>query len=588
MGLRERDDVTPAEPDATDAAPWWTSATIYQIYPRSFRDASGDGVGDLRGILRELDHIAALGVEAVWLSPVYPSPMRDGGYDVADYQGVDPLFGTLDDLDALIGELHARGMKLILDVVLNHTSDAHPWFVAARSGPGSAQRDWYWWRPARPGMRAGEPGAEPTNWRSYFGGPTWTLDEASGEYYLHLFDTSQPDLNWERPEVREALYAVLRWWLARGVDGFRMDVINLVSKALPLRDGVPGDDGLGDGTPFFETGPRIHAFMQELHREVLGPAGKVLLTVGEMLGVTPEEARDFTDPARSELDMVFQFEHVTLDQAPGDKFDGRPLPLSLLKRSLGRWQATLAERGWNSLYWCNHDQPRPVSRFGDDRPAWRERSAKALAITLHLHRGTPFVYQGEELGLRNHPFTSIDAFRDVESLNYVRAARARGVPDGEILGRLRAKSRDNGRTPMPWGDGPNAGFGAGSPWLPIHADAAHTNAAAQRADPASVFRLYRRLIALRRALPVAALGDFTMLAADHQRLYAFERRLGDDALLVLANWSDVELSLAETGITVPEDAELLLDSLRASDGPGARDILRGWEARVYRIARTAQ
>ena len=577
-------DTTPRPPDE----PWWTSAVGYQIYPRSFRDTNGDGVGDLGGSLRELDHLEALGVDVVWLSPVYRSPMQDGGYDVADYHDVDPLFGSLADLDALIAQLHARGIKLIIDVVLNHTSDQHPWFRAALRGRDDPQRDWYWWRPPRPAKAAGEPGAEPTNWRSYFGGPAWTLDPASGMYYLHLFDRSQPDLNWENPAVRQALYAMLRWWLARGVDGFRMDVINLVSKALPLRDADQiGPDGLGDGTPFFESGPRIHDFMQELHREVLGSAGKVLLTVGEMLGVTPERARDFSDPARRELDMVFQFEHVTLDQAPGDKFDLRALPLSTLKRSLGRWQEALATRGWNSLYWSNHDQPRPVSRFGDDRPEWRERSAKALATTLHLHRGTPFVYQGEELGLRNHPFAAIDEFRDVESLNFVRAARARGMDDAEILRRLRSKSRDNARTPMPWGPGPNAGFGAGRPWLPVHADASLAHAAALRADPESVFHHYRRLIALRHELPVVAHGDFTMLAAEHERLYAFRRRLGDDTLLVLANWSDTELPLAGSGAEPPVAAELLLDNLRSADGPSERGVLRGWEARVYRTGGTA-
>ncbi|QRN80047.1 MAG: alpha-glucosidase [Nocardiopsis sp. BM-2018] len=563
--------------------PWWTSATVYQIYPRSFRDANGDGVGDLAGILAELEHLEALGIDAVWLSPVYPSPMRDGGYDVADYQGVDPVFGTLAELDALIEALHERGMRLIIDVVLNHTSDQHPWFQASRRGTDDAKRDWYWWRPPRPGKRAGEPGAEPTNWRSYFGGPAWTLDPASGAYYLHLFDTSQPDLNWERPEVRQALYAMLRWWLARGVDGFRLDVINLVSKTLPLRDGDEiGADGLANGTPLFESGPRIHAFMQELHHEVLGSAGKVLLSVGEMLGVTPDQARDFTDTSRRELDMVFQFEHVTLDQARGDMFDVRPLPLTTLKRSLGRWQAALAERGWNSLYWCNHDQPRPVSRFGDDRPAWRERSAKTLATTLHLHRGTPFVYQGEELGLRNHPFDALAAFRDVMSLNYVRAGRARGLDDAELLRRLRAKSRDNGRTPMPWREGPNAGFGTGEPWSSVHADAESVHADAQRADPESVFHHYRRLAALRRALPVIALGDFRMLAPDHERLYAFERRLDDDTLLIVANWSAEELLLAEAGVTVPDRAERLLDTVRSAEGLGEPGVLRGWEARVFR------
>lgn len=566
-------------------APWWTRATVYQVYPRSFRDASGDGVGDLAGILAELDHIAALGVDALWLSPVYPSPMRDNGYDVADYQGVDPLFGTLADLDALITALHQRGMKLVIDVVLNHTSDQHPWFQAARSGADHRQRDWYVWRPPRPGHRGGESGAEPTNWRSYFGGPAWSYDAATDAYYLHLFDRSQPDLNWELPEVREALYDMLRWWLARGVDGFRMDVINLVSKTLPLRDGEEiGPDGLGNGCPQFEYGPRIHEFMQELHREVLGSAGKVLLTVGEMLGVTPEQALAFTDPARRELDMVFQFEHVTLDQAPGDKFELRALPLTTLKASLGRWQRTLGERGWNSLYWCNHDQPRAVSRFGDDDPAWRERSAKALATTLHLLRGTPFVYQGEELGLTNHPFDDLAAFVDVESTNYIAAARARGMPDHDILRRLRAKSRDNARTPVPWTAAPDGGFGSDRPWLPLHPEHALFAADTQRADPESVFHHYRRLIALRHDHAVIALGDLTMLAEDHERLFAYTRRLGDEALLVVANWSREPLPLAKCGLRVPPAAELLLDNLRVRDEAGTRDALQGWEARVYRIA----
>jgi oligo-1,6-glucosidase len=566
------------------SAPWWTRATVYQVYPRSFRDTNGDGVGDLRGVLERLDHLEALGVEAVWLSPVYPSPMRDGGYDVADYQGVDPLFGTLDDLDALIAALHDRGMKLILDVVLNHTSDAHPWFRAARRSPDDPMRDWYWWRPPRAGHRGGEPGAEPTNWRSYFGGPAWTYDATSDAYYLHLFDRSQPDLNWEHPPVRRALHEMLRWWLARGVDGFRMDVVNLVSKSLPLRDGAPiGPDGLGNGFPFVESGPRVHEFLQELHREVLGSAGKVLLTVGEMLGVTPEEAVAFTEPARREVDMVFTFEHVTLDQAPGDKFDVRPLPLPLLKGTLERWQTALGTRGWNSLYFANHDQPRAVSRFGDDRPAWRERSAKALATVLHLHRGTPFVYQGEELGMPNHPFGGLDAFRDVESTNYVRFARTQGLDDTAILARLNTKSRDHARTPMPWTAADDGGFGSAAPWLPLHPDHAAFAADAQRADPHSVFHHYRRLIALRRALPVVALGDYRALVPGHERLWAFERRLEGEALLVVANFSDVDLALPDEGVVVPDGAELLLGSLRPEDAPGDATTLRGWEARVYRL-----
>lgn len=571
-------------PFAAETAPWWTRATVYQVYPRSFRDADGDGVGDLRGVLERLDHLEALGVEAVWLSPVYPSPMRDNGYDVADYRGVDPTFGTLEDLDALIAALHARGMKLVLDVVLNHTSDQHPWFVASRRAADDPLRDWYWWRPPRPGFRGGEPGAEPTNWRGFFGGPAWTYDAATDAYYLHLFDTSQPDLNWEHPPVRAALHETLRWWLARGVDGFRMDVINLVSKVLPLRDGDEiGPDGLGNGFPYVATGPRVHEFLQELHREVLGSAGKVLLTVGEMVGVTTAQAADFTDPARREVDMVFTFEHVSLDHGPGGKFDPRPLALPPLKRNLARWQEELAARGWNSLYFANHDQPRSVSRFGDDRPAWRERSAKALATVLHLHRGTPYVYQGEELGMPNHPFGALDAFRDVESTNFVRLGRALGLDDATVLARLNAMSRDHARTPMPWTATPDGGFGSDRPWLPLHPEHAAFAAVAQRADPHSVFHHYRRLIALRRERPVVALGDFVPLALDHERLWAFERRLGGERLLVVANFSEAPLALAEAGVDVPEGAELVLGNLRPGDAGGDAGTLVGWEARVLRV-----
>jgi oligo-1,6-glucosidase len=363
-----------------------------------------------------------------------------------------------------------------------------------------------------------------------------------------------------------------------------MDVINLVSKALPLRDGTEiGPDGLGDGTPFYESGPRIHAFVQELHREVIAGAGKELLVVGEMLGVTAEDARDFTDPARDELDMVFQFEHVTLDQASGDKFDLAPLPLPVLKASLARWQRVMARRGWNSLYWSNHDQPRVVSRFGNDDPAWRERSAKTLATVLHLHRGTPWIYQGEELGLANAPFGSVGEFRDVESLNYARSARERGLPEEEILRRLRAKSRDNARTPMPWTAEPNGGFSDADPWIAPAPSQGRAHAEAQRADPTSVFHHYRRLIELRHRHAVVALGDFELLAPEHERLYAVRRRLGSEAALMVANLSEAPLNPAAEGVPVPPGAELLLTTEPGLEGAPPGTPLSGWEARVYRL-----
>jgi len=563
-----------------DDAPWWTKAVVYQVYPRSFADSDGDGIGDLRGILGRLDHLVELGVDVVWLSPVYASPQDDNGYDISDYQDVDPVFGTLDDLDELIGALHAHGMRLVMDLVVNHTSDEHPWFVDSRSSKDRDKRDWYWWRPARPGTEPGQPGAEPTNWGSFFSGPVWELDEETQEYYLHLFSRKQPDLNWENPEVRQAVYDMMRWWLARGVDGFRMDVINLVSKEVPLRDGVVHDGLWADGSPFYTCGPRIHEFLAEMHREVFADHPEQLLAVGEMPGVTIEDARLFTDPARAEVDMVFQFEHVGLDHGPGGKFDTRPLRLTDLKASFGRWQAGLADAGWNSLYWDNHDQPRIVSRFGDDG-AYRRESATMLATVLHLHRGTPYVYQGEELGMTNAHFTRFEQYQDIESLRHISEARARGhSTDEELLEGLARMSRDNARTPVQWDASEHAGFTTGTPWLPVNANHVTINAEAERSDPRSVFHHYRRLVALRHDDPVVALGDFTMLLPDDEHVYAFTRRLGAESLLVLGNFTADEQAFDVGDAWVFDDGSALLLGNYDDAGPAAS--LRPWEARVYR------
>jgi oligo-1,6-glucosidase len=563
--------------------PWWKTAVVYQIYPRSFADGDGDGIGDLAGVASRLDHLSALGVDVLWLSPVYPSPQDDAGYDISDYQDIDSTFGTLEDFDALLAAVHERGMRLVMDLVVNHTSDEHPWFVASRSSREDPRRDWYWWRPPRAGMAAGDPGAEPTNWRSAFSGPAWELDEPTGEYYLHLFSRKQPDLNWENPEVRRAVYRMMRWWLDRGVDGFRMDVINFISKDPALPDGHVVDGGrLGDGRPHFICGPRIHEFLQEMHREVMAGRDGRLLTVGEMPGVTVDEARLFTDPARGEVDMVFQFEHVQLDQ-DASKWDVRPLDLRDLKASFGRWQAGLADVGWNSLYWNNHDQPRVVSRFGDDGEH-RVRAAKALATVLHLHRGTPYVFQGEELGMTNAPFATIDDFRDIESLNHYAEEVAAGAAPEEAVARLRPMSRDNARTPMQWDAAPHAGFTAGTPWIAVNPNHVEINAEAQRADPDSVFHHYRRLIELRHTEPVVAHGDFTMLLAQDPRVYAFTRRLGDVELLVLGNLSG-ERAVAEVpGAEAWLRAELLLGTGPGpGPRPGARELaLEPWEAWVLR------
>lgn len=555
---------------------WWRSAVVYQVYPRSFADANGDGVGDLAGVLANLDHIAGLGVDVVWLSPIYPSPQDDNGYDISDYQDVDPLFGTLADLDALIAAVHDRGMKLIMDLVVNHTSSAHPWFLESRQSRGTARADWYLWRDPRPGTVPGQPGSEPNNWGSAFSGSAWEWAPEREQYYLHLFAVSQPDLNWENDEVREAIFAMMGWWLDRGIDGFRMDVINFISKDPTLPDGAVTRSGYGDGMPHFSYGPQVHAYLAEMKRRVFDSRSGTYLTVGEMPGVTPEQARAFTDRERGQLNMVFQFEHVVLDQ-DGDKWTPREVSVRDLRDTLARWQTELAEEGWNSLYWSNHDQPRVVSRFGNDAAFWFE-SATALATVLHLHRGTPYVYQGEELGMTNVPFDDIGDYRDIESLNYYRNATTTfGLDSATVLATLRQKSRDNARTPMQWTSGPAAGFSSGIPWIPVNPNHGWLNASRQRTDPGSVYHYYRRLIALRHSEPVITDGDFTLLPSVPDAVYAFRRRLGEQSVEVYANLSDVPVLLP--GLAAGSD-RLLLGNYPADAHESHQ--LAPWEARAYR------
>jgi oligo-1,6-glucosidase len=551
------------------------------VYPRSFADASGDGVGDLRGVLQHLDHLERLGVDVLWLSPVYRSPMDDNGYDISDYQDIDPVFGTLADLDELIGGLHARGMKLLMDLVANHTSDEHPWFVESRSGIESAKRDWYWWRPPRPGTVPGEPGAEPNNWGSFFSGHAWQYVEASGEYYLHLFSRKQPDLNWENPEVRQAIYRMMRWWLDRGIDGFRMDVINAISKDPALPDGVvrPGQE-YGDLGPHSLDGPRIHEFVHEMHREVFKGHQRPLLLVGETPTVSIPDARRYTDRDSEELDMVFQFEHMQVDRG-ASKWDVLPFDMPALRACLAEWQEGLADVGWNSLYWDNHDQPRVVSRFGDDGEH-RVRSAKLLATVLHLQRGTPYIYQGEELGMTNYPFQSIADFEDLESVNHYHDAVAGGADPGEVLESLRAMSRDNARTPMQWDDSPHAGFSTSEPWLPVNPNYKEINAAAQVDDRDSVFSHYRRLIELRHTEPAVAYGDFSLQVPDHPQLFAFSRRHEDTELLVVANFSGAPAEAPQVLLDLMDDGELVLGTVTPQHVDGS---LEPWESRVYRARR---
>jgi oligo-1,6-glucosidase len=565
---------------AASTSSWWKSAVVYQIYPRSFADSNGDGIGDLKGITGKLGHLQELGVDVIWLSPIYRSPHADNGYDISDYQAIDPTFGTIEDFEELLAAVHDRGMKLVMDLVVNHTSDEHPWFKESRSSKDNPKRDWYWWRPARSGHIPGEPESEPNNWQSFFSGPTWSWDEKTQEYYLHLFDRKQPDLNWETPEVRRAVYDMMSWWLDRGVDGFRMDVINFISKDVSLPDGKTNGGAYGDGFPHFASGPRIHEFLQEMHREVFQGRDGEYLTVGEMPGVTWQDAILFTDPSRLEVDMVFQFEHVSLDQGV-NKFDVQPFDAKKLKASLSQWQTELGQRGWNSLYLNNHDQPRAVSRFGDDSEHWH-RSAKALATMLHLQRGTPYIYQGEELAMTNYPFTLIDQFRDLESINFYEEACGNGADPSAVLASLRSMSRDNARTPMQWDSTPNAGFTTGTPWLTVNPNHSWLNAAAQYPDPDSVFNYFQELISLRHSSPVIAHGDFTALLEDHPHIYAYTRTYQDDQILVLCNLSSQNQQVAVG--TEWKDAPLILGNYQELGN--ATNALRPWEARVYSLEKS--
>ncbi|WP_442860282.1 alpha-glucosidase [Arthrobacter sp. zg-Y919] len=561
------------EPPAGPA--WWTNAVVYQIYPRSFADTSGDGIGDIGGIIEHLDHLAELGIDVLWLSPIQQSPQFDNGYDISDYHRVDEMFGTEEEFDELLAGLHQRGMRLIMDLVVNHTSTEHADFQSSKASRSSPVRDWYWWRDARPGFEPGEPGAEPNNWRSFFGGSAWAFEPLTRQYYLHLFTPQQADLNWENPQVRAKVYAMMNWWLDRGVDGFRMDVINFISKDPALPDGVVDSSGIwGDGAPHFVSGPRIHEFLQEMHREVFETRTGQYLTVGETPGVTLDQALLFTDPRRHELDMVFQFEHVSLDQG-ADKFEYRPLALPELKTSWNRWQRGLADTGWNSLYLSNHDQPRVVSRFGDDTK-YRYESATMWATLLHLQRGTPYIYQGDEIGMTNAGFTSIGQYRDVESLNYYAEQLERGVDPEPVLEALRRMSRDNARTPMQWTSGPNAGFSQVTPWIPLAAGHTEVNVESDRAAERSVFRYYQELVRLRHESDLVSLGDFHLLDPGHPSLFAFRRSRGGRALLVLGNASGTELG-------VPSNLDAGERILGNYPDAGDRHLLRPWEARILDV-----
>ena len=571
----------------SDQPPWWHHSVVYQIYPRSFQDSNGDGIGDLPGITARLDHLQALGVDVVWLSPVYDSPNDDNGYDISDYRAIHPEFGTMADFDTMLAAMHARGIRLVMDLVVNHTSDEHAWFRQARQSRDNPFHDFYIW--AEPVLRdgvLGPPNDLPNNWSSFFSGPAWEWNAATGEYFLHCFSRKQPDLNWENPAVRREVHALMRFWLDKGVDGFRMDVINLISKHWDAQGRLPDapvtqPGFLQSGFNLTANGPRLLEYLREMRSEVLDRYD--CLTVGECPGIPSDLAREITDARTGALDMVFQFEHVELDSVPGQgKWALKPLDLRDLKRSLAAWQHAMADAGWNSLYFCNHDQPRVVSRYGCDGE-FRVPSAKMLATVLHGLRGTPYVYQGEELGMVNYPFTHIDQCRDIETLNmYAEAVHERGADPQVALASIRAKGRDNARTPMPWDAGPNAGFSTGTPWLAVHPNHVDLNAEQARTDGDSVFHHVRQLIALRRTLPVLVQGRFELLWPGHASVFAYRRVLDDAALWVIcsfsreAQWLDgVDPALAGARVLLANWP--LADGLAGQfDGPRLR--LRPFEA----------
>ena len=575
---------------------WWKEGVVYQIYPRSFYDSNGDGIGDLRGIIRKLDYIAGLGVDIIWLNPVYKSPNADNGYDISDYYDIMDEFGTMQDWEELLEGLHSRGIRLIMDLVVNHTSDEHAWFIESRSGRDNPYRDYYIWRPP---LETGQPprgkavsgnfdgsqggGLEPpNNWRSLFSGPAWEYDPATGEYYLHLFDKKQPDLNWENSRMREDIYAMMRWWLDKGIDGFRMDVINFISK-VPGLPSVESDEAGTDrsGMRYYMNGPRIHEFLQEMQAKAL--SGYDAMTVGEAFGVGPELARQYTCGEAPEMSMLFHFELMTVDRKTSDRFRYNSWELKEMKEIIEKWQHALHGCGWNSNFLMNHDQPRALSRFGDDG-TYRRESAKLLATLTLTLEGTPYIYQGEEIGMTNPLFESIDEYRDVELLNHYREQQAGGISLEELLPGYHRFARDNARTPMQWDSSPHAGFTTGIPWMNVNPDYKEINVQAELARADSIYGYIHDLIELRKDNDILIYGEFTLLDRDNPRVFCYLRRQDTEAFLIALNFSSEETALPADSLSDKTSADWKLVLCNYPDGEKC-DIqrpLRPWEARIYR------
>lgn len=534
---------------------WWHGSVVYQIYPRSFNDSNGDGIGDLKGIIEKLDYLKNLGIDVIWLSPVFKSPNDDNGYDISDYEDIMEDFGTLKDMECLLKEGSKRGIKILMDLVANHTSDEHKWFIESKKSRDNPYRDYYIWRdPVN--------GHEPNDLGSAFSGSAWEWDETTGQYYLHLFSKKQPDLNWENPKVREEVWKFMNFWIDKGIGGFRMDVIELIGK-------IPDE-------MITVNGPRLHEYIREMNQNTFG--SRDLLTVGECWGATTEIAKLYSNPDGSELSMVFQFEHIGLDQIPGkEKWDVAPLNLIDLKKVFHKWQTSLDDKGWNSLFWNNHDLPRIVSRWGNDKE-YREKSAKMLATLLHGLKGTPYIYQGEELGMTNIRFEEIDRYKDIETLNMYKDRLAKGYKKEDIMDSIYAKGRDNARTPMQWSDEANGGFTTGTPWIEVNPNYKVINAREQVSDPDSIYYYYKSLIHLRKMNDVIVYGTFELLLPEDPNIFAYIRNLGNSRILVICNFYG-----NETEYKLPKEYENRKELLISNYDTTVRNQLRPYEAYMCRI-----
>lgn len=551
---------------------WWKNAVVYQIYPRSFKDSNGDGIGDLEGIYEKLDYLAELGIDVIWMSPVYKSPNDDNGYDISDYQDIMDDFGTMDDFDRVLKKAHSLNIKIMMDLVVNHTSDEHKWFIESKKSKDNPYHDYYMW--ADPDKN----GNPPNRWESCFSGSAWEYVESVGQFYLHSFSRKQPDLNWDNPKVREEVFKMMTWWCDKGIDGFRMDVISMISKYPGLPDGPENGNGYTGNTSC--DGPNIHKYLREMNEKVLSKYR--LITVGECPGVNAEQAKKYANIDGSELDMIFQFEHVSgsaLKPCHHGKWDGEAMTMPELRANFTKWQKDLEGCAWNSLFLSNHDQPRCVSRFGNDSEQYRELSAKMLATMTHFQKGTPYVYQGEELGMTNAYMENIADYRDIESLNaYKELTTKENIPAETVMGYIKAVGRDNARTPMQWDASDNGGFTSGTPWLQVNKNYKTINAAAQVNDPDSVFAYYKKLIALRHTNEVMVDGVYDVLIPDHPQIYAYTRTLGDKQLLVLCNDSDTNVAIpAELQKKIHAAKNILIQNYKDTD----ESTLRPYEAVVY-------